>query len=353
LQYFLPTIASVPEGVPTTPDIGGDKAEHMHPSVHQSQPAAIGERSLPRLRALPGGRSLLVIGAGSALRSLLDDASSRGEAVLGVLAADEAAVPRTVPYLGPIDRIQAMLDSEDIEQVAICLEPAEWGRLEGIVHACLKARVPFSMPAIGTARPGAGQMAMKRTLDVIGASIGLLVLSPLLAAAAAAIRVSDGRPILFHQPRAGIGGRPFPVLKFRTMSRDADARRSELREHNEIGGAAFKMRNDPRVTPLGSWLRRMSIDELPQLWNVLKGEMSLVGPRPHPYDDVAGYRPWHLRRLTTKPGLTGLWQIELRDDPDFDRWVEKDLEYIDRWSIWLDLKIILRTIPAVLRGSGR
>jgi lipopolysaccharide/colanic/teichoic acid biosynthesis glycosyltransferase len=113
------------------------------------------------------------------------------------------------------------------------------------------------------------------------------------------------------------------------------------------------MEGDPRVTRIGRWLRRTSIDELPQLWNVLRGEMSLVGPRPHPYDDIARYDLWHLRRLSVTPGLTGLWQVELRGDADFNRWVAKDIEYIDRWSVWLDIKVIARTIPAVLRGTGR
>jgi lipopolysaccharide/colanic/teichoic acid biosynthesis glycosyltransferase len=138
------------------------------------------------------------------------------------------------------------------------------------------------------------------------------------------------------------------------MERDADARRAELRNRNEVvGNASFKMTNDPRVTPIGRVLRRTSIDELPQLWNVLTGEMSLVGPRPHPFDDVAGYDDWHRRRLSMKPGITGLWQIGGRTDADFDRWVIKDLEYIDRWSLWLDLRVIAQTLPALLRAEGR
>jgi lipopolysaccharide/colanic/teichoic acid biosynthesis glycosyltransferase len=138
------------------------------------------------------------------------------------------------------------------------------------------------------------------------------------------------------------------------MSREADSQRAALRQHNEVvGGASFKMTDDPRVTRLGRILRRTSIDELPQLWNVLRGEMSLVGPRPHPFDDLDGYEEWHFRRLSVKPGITGLWQVAGRGDPDFDRWTQLDLEYIDRWSLMLDIKIMLRTIPAVLRATGR
>jgi len=142
-------------------------------------------------------------------------------------------------------------------------------------------------------------------------------------------------------------------LKFRTMVLDAEDQLADLAPHNEIRGPAFKVTDDPRVTPLGSWLRRSSLDELPQLWNVLRGEMSLVGPRPPLPSEVEGYDVWHRRRLSMKPGMTGLWQVRARREADFDRWVETDLEYIDGWSFWLDLKIIARTIPAVIGREGR
>jgi lipopolysaccharide/colanic/teichoic acid biosynthesis glycosyltransferase len=197
-------------------------------------------------------------------------------------------------------------------------------------------------------------LAMKRGIDLAGASCGLVALSPLLGAVSVALLISDGRPILFRQVRAGMAGRPFRIVKFRTMQRDADRLRADLRRGNEVAGnAAFKLTNDPRVTRLGRFLRRTSIDELPQLWNVLRGDMSLVGPRPHPFDDVAGYADWHFQRLTMKPGLTGAWQISARTDPDFDHWVEQDLAYIREWSPWLDIRIILATIPALLRAEGR
>jgi lipopolysaccharide/colanic/teichoic acid biosynthesis glycosyltransferase len=194
----------------------------------------------------------------------------------------------------------------------------------------------------------------KRLLDIAGATVGLLVLSPLFAVTGAVIAVVDGRPVLFTQLRAGHHGRPFRVLKFRTMRRDADAQRDSLRARNDIaGGASFKLDRDPRVTRIGRVLRKTSIDELPQLWNVLRGEMSLVGPRPHPFDDVAGYADWHHRRLEMPPGMTGLWQIAARSSPDFDEWIRLDLDYIEHWSIWSDLRILLLTVPAVLRAEGR
>ena len=159
--------------------------------------------------------------------------------------------------------------------------------------------------------------------------------------------------MVFRQERVGLHGRPFRVVKFRTMVPDAEEHLAELEALNEISGPAFKLTDDPRLTRTGGWLRRTSIDELPQLWNVLRGEMSLVGPRPPLPSEVLDYDIWHRRRLSMQPGITGLWQVAARREPDFDRWVRLDLDYIDRWSLWLDLKIILRTIPAVLTGEGR
>jgi len=197
-------------------------------------------------------------------------------------------------------------------------------------------------------------LVFKRGLDIFGAVVGLIVLAPLLAVVTVCIWVSDGRPASFRQARAGLHGRPFSIAKFRTMAREAETQRAALRAHNEVrGGASFKLTNDPRVTSLGRLLRRTSIDELPQLWNVLRGEMSLVGPRPHPFDDLQGYQEWHFARLAMKPGMTGLWQVSSRRDPDFDRWVAQDLDYIRTWSPLLDIKILVRTVPALLRADGR
>jgi lipopolysaccharide/colanic/teichoic acid biosynthesis glycosyltransferase len=193
-------------------------------------------------------------------------------------------------------------------------------------------------------------LAAKRALDLAGAIVGLVVLSPLFAGIAVAIRSGDGGPVLFRQERIGLHGRPFRVAKFRSMVADAEERRTELAERNALNGPVFKVDGDPRVTRVGRVLRRTSLDELPQLWNVLRGQMSLVGPRPPLRDEVADYDLWHRRRLSMKPGMTGLWQVRGRRDPEFDRWVEADLEYIDRWSLWLDVQILFRTIPAAVQG---
>jgi exopolysaccharide biosynthesis polyprenyl glycosylphosphotransferase len=196
-------------------------------------------------------------------------------------------------------------------------------------------------------------LVAKRLLDITGAAALLVLLSPLMLILALAVRQDSAGRALFKQRRVGLHGRTFEVLKFRTMHDGAEDRLTELMELNEIRGHAFKLTADPRVTRVGRWLRRTSLDELPQLWNVLRGEMSLVGPRPPLVSEVQGYNVWHRRRLSMKPGMTGLWQVRARTEQDFDRWVETDLEYIDSWSLWLDLRILLRTIPAVLNREGR
>jgi exopolysaccharide biosynthesis polyprenyl glycosylphosphotransferase len=191
-------------------------------------------------------------------------------------------------------------------------------------------------------------LAIKRTVDLGVSALLLLVLSPVFAVIALTIRLRDGSPILFRQRRVGLHGRPFMVLKFRTMMADAEDRYGEMVGLSDP--RAFKVTNDPRVTKTGAFLRRTSLDELPQFWNVLRGEMSLVGPRPAPPREVEGYDVWHRRRLSMKPGMTGLWQVTARRDDDFENRATLDLSYIDRWSLWLDFTIMLRTIPAALEG---
>jgi len=178
------------------------------------------------------------------------------------------------------------------------------------------------------------------------------VLFPLLITIAAFIKLDSPGPVLYCAPRAGRKGRLFRCFKFRTMLKNADCLKVNLRRNNERAGPFFKMSGDPRITRFGRWLRRYSLDELPQLWNVLRGEMSLVGPRPHPVDDVAGYDIQHLGRLDVTPGITGLWQVTARRDPSFDRGMELDREYIRTWSLGLDARILLKTLGAVVQGSG-
>lgn len=198
------------------------------------------------------------------------------------------------------------------------------------------------------------QRLAKQILDVLGAALFLMVASPLFLLVALGIRLSSPGPIFFRQRRAGLNGKPFTMLKFRSMTTDAEQRKAELEALNEMSGPVFKLTKDPRVTPIGYWLRRFSVDEWPQMMNVLRGDMSLVGPRPLPVDEVDRFDDLaHRRRLSVKPGITCLWQVKGRNNVrDFKDWVRLDLEYIDNWSLWLDLKILARTVPVVLMGTG-
>ena len=197
------------------------------------------------------------------------------------------------------------------------------------------------------------RVSIKRALDFLAAFFGLLALAPVMLAIAAAIKLTSPGPVLFVQERYGLNKRRFRMYKFRTMVPNAEALIAQLEERNEAQGPIFKMQRDPRVTPLGRWLRKTSLDELPQLINVLKGDMSLVGPRPMAVRDVQLFdQAWFMRRFSAPPGMTGLWQVSGRSQLGFDDWVALDLKYIDEWSLGLDLEILARTIPVVFRGTG-
>jgi exopolysaccharide biosynthesis polyprenyl glycosylphosphotransferase len=193
---------------------------------------------------------------------------------------------------------------------------------------------------------------VKRTFDLVGAMLIVLLLSPGMVLIAIAIKLSSRGPVFYRSMRPGIGGHPFPCLKFRTMTEDAEDQQDDLEVHNELGGALFKIRDDPRVTSVGRFLRRWSLDELPQLFNVLRGQMSLVGPRPLPQRDYDRLEEWHRKRYLVLPGMTGLWQVSGRSELDFDELVRLDFLYLERWSVFLDLSILLKTVPAVFRARG-
>ncbi len=195
------------------------------------------------------------------------------------------------------------------------------------------------------------QQTLKRFLDILFATALLVLLSPLLLLIGAAIRVSSGSPILFKWQVVGHNGRRFIGWKFRTMVPNADALKAQLLERNEMKGPVFKMAEDPRVTPLGRWLRKFSLDELPQLWSVLKGDMSLVGPRPPLVYEYERFTEQQKRKLAVKPGMTSLWQVSGKPR-DFDEWLRLDLEYIERWSLWLDAEILLKTAWIVIAGKN-
>jgi exopolysaccharide biosynthesis polyprenyl glycosylphosphotransferase len=192
----------------------------------------------------------------------------------------------------------------------------------------------------------------KRVIDIVFSSAALIVVSPLLLAIAIAVKLDSPGPVFYSSGRIGKRGRTFRCIKFRSMVPDAEMQRDEIMHLNERDGVLFKVTNDPRITRFGRFLRKYSLDELPQFFNVLRGEMSVVGPRPPLADEVREYEPGHLRRLDVAPGITGLWQVHARQDPSFASYVSLDMTYIDNWSIWLDFKIVLRTVGVVLAGTG-
>jgi exopolysaccharide biosynthesis polyprenyl glycosylphosphotransferase len=220
-------------------------------------------------------------------------------------------------------------------------------------HAPIRSLMGFPVITLtGRALPIVG-LAIKRVLDIIGSLAGIIVCMPILLAVAMWIRLDSPGPIFYSAPRIGKKGRKFPCHKLRTMVAQADQQKDKIRQTNERHGPFFKMQCDPRVTKSGRWLRKYSIDELPQLLNVLLGDMSLVGPRPHPVDDFERYSFEDLRRLEVKPGVTGLWQTEARLNPAFEASMTLDLQYIENWSLWLDLRILFRTVPVVIKGQGQ
>jgi exopolysaccharide biosynthesis polyprenyl glycosylphosphotransferase len=322
------------------------------------------------------GRFVLVAGAGprgQAFAGTMESHRELGLRVIGFLD-DEPSLADGArwPWLGKLGDLEKVLGERIVDEVAICLPFSLWRYTDGIAHIAEEAgkivRVPVDVLdhsfaqgkiedldgtpvySLVSGPDRAFALALKRIVDIGVSTLGLVVLSPLFLVIGLAIRRHDGGPVFFRQTRVGVHGRPFGILKFRSMAVDAEARLGELAAANEIAGHAFKVTDDPRITPIGRRLRRWSLDELPQLWNVLRGDMSLVGPRPPLPSEVSGYDMWHRRRLSMKPGITGLWQVRARHEPEFDLWVEDDLEYIDRWSLWLDFAILARTIPAALEG---
>jgi exopolysaccharide biosynthesis polyprenyl glycosylphosphotransferase len=324
-------------------------------------------------------RQILIVGSGPLAermyRQLRLDPLQAGE-VIGYLDSEtHPALGRTGSvHLGGVNDLERILMHRVVDDVFIGLPvKSRYDEIQQCIVACARVGVPASYsaelfgngfahsyandrpePVLSLSEaPSAERLALKRLIDVIGALLLLLVLAPAMVAIALAIRLTSRGPVVFTQTRYGYMKRLFPMYKFRTMVADAEQIQDQLEDRNEAAGPMFKIRADPRITAVGRFLRRWSLDELPQLWNVLMGTMSLVGPRPMAIRDVGQFtEPWLMRRFSMRPGITCLWQISDRSDLGFDRWIVLDLEYIARWSLWLDLGILVRTIPAVIRGSG-
>jgi len=325
-----------------------------------------------RTHAMGGMRNVLIVGAGGlghrlanylerhpelgrSVCGFLDDRKLPGKGVMG-RTRDLAELARAgfvdeVILAGPHDREKTLRVVRAAQQLRldVMMAPDLFGfessrEMERIGDIPLISLHEERLPLAG--------LFLKRSLDIAGAVAALFLLAPVLALLAILIRLDSPGPVLYAALRAGRKGRSFRCYKFRTMVRDADALKEGLRQQNQRQGPCFKITDDPRVTRIGRFLRRYSMDELPQFLNVLKGEMSLVGPRPHPLDDFSAYAIEHLSRLDVVPGMTGLWQVTARRDPSFQAGMNLDIEYIRRWSLGMDLRILLKTAGVVLRGNG-
>jgi len=273
----------------------------------------------------------------------------------------------------PLERLPELLRARIIDEVVFAVPSERLASLEDVFLACdeqgVRTRVAVDffphvnsqvyldrlsevpLLTFSAAPHDEVKLFLKRSIDMILSAAALILLTPLLLLLALAIKFTSRGPVIFRQERCGLSGRRFTVYKFRSMTLDAESRKASL-EHLNTKQTAFKIPNDPRLTPLGRWLRKFSLDELPQFWNVLRGDMSLVGPRPAVPNEVDRYESWQRRRLRMRPGLTCLWAINGRDKLDFETWMRLDMQYIDTWSLWLDWQIIFRTIPQVLLGKG-
>ena len=323
---------------------------------------------------------LLIVGCGPRARemaAMIEEGRGMGLRLIGFVDPRSATDPSTdlsgydVFSLEAVGRI---LQTRVVDEVVFAVDLQELARLEPVMQHCAdlgirtRLQLEFLPPAysrvylenfrevqllsLSSAPDSELRLFFKRIFDIVLSFTSLVILSPLLLAIAAMIKITSPGPVLFQQTRCGLGGRRFTLYKFRSMINNAEQMRAELHQLNELDGPVFKISDDPRITTVGRWLRRFSLDELPQLWNIFSGEMSFVGPRPAVPEEVDQYEDWQRRRLRMRPGLTCIWVLEGRSHVDFNRWMQLDLKYIDTWSLWLDTKIFLRTIPIVLSGRG-
>jgi exopolysaccharide biosynthesis polyprenyl glycosylphosphotransferase len=334
-----------------------------------------------------GARNVLVIGAtdvASRLMGSVVENPNLGFRLVGYIDDEtrfsEWILPNRyrngdpVPHLGKLERLEELITEQKINEVMITLPASLYNIINDVIARCRESNVDYQLvpdlfelrldsyslieikgvPLIGLKKNNlrGWNYFMKRVLDVTLSGGALIVLSPLILLIALTIKLDSPGPIIYRQKRIGKNGQLFTFYKFRSMRIDADQKYRELLAFNETGGATFKMKNDPRRTRIGKFIRRTSLDEIPQFFNILLGQMSFVGPRPTIDREISQYQAWHKRRLEVTPGLTGLWQVSGRSKIPFEDMVKLDIYYAENWSLWLDIKILLRTIPAVIRGDG-
>ncbi|HEX8430127.1 MAG TPA: sugar transferase [Longimicrobium sp.] len=325
-------------------------------------------------------RRVLVVGSGPRAVKLADEIqanSEKGYELIGYADSNDHAFSSRIsaPKLGSLEELEEILMHQVVDEVLIALPIKScYAEIQHTIDVCGRVGVESKYLAdafqVSLARPRFEhdralpvmtmkvfhddyRVSVKRAVDFLGSLVGLILLAPVLAAIAVAIKTTSKGPVFFMQERYGLNKRRFKMFKFRTMVPNAEALLPQLEDQNEAIGPAFKIRNDPRVTPVGRFLRKTSLDELPQLVNVLLGQMSLVGPRPMAVRDVQLFdQAWFMRRFSAPPGITGLWQVSGRSNLGFDDWVALDLKYIDEWSLVMDMRILAKTIPSVVRGVG-
>ena len=319
----------------------------------------------------------LIIGCDNFAQQIIDSIRKdrlSAAGLVGMVSIRGERCTADLPYLGELENLREILISGQYDEVILASPQVDEQTILKIIYECRKEQVQFSLVPkfwhllkgrVSIEQSGelrviafkdlalkGWQRTLKRIMDIVVSLVMLVVLSPLFGLIALLIKVTSKGPVFFKQERIGRNGRKFIMLKFRSMYEDAEKRLEEYLAKNEVEGPIFKIKDDPRITPVGKFLRRYSLDELPQLINVLLGQMSLVGPRPPLEREVKEYEEWQLRRIDVTPGMTGLWQVSGRSDLPFSQMVQLDIYYIEHWSIWLDIKILLKTIPAVLSGKG-
>ena len=325
-------------------------------------------------------RRIIIVGTGKRAASFIQRIKSHPEWGFKILGAIDDEPGRGisevagVKVIGNLDIICEILKKEAVDEVMVVIPRSRLNFIEKAVLSCETVGVQVAVAmdlfnlkiarsrhtdldgipfvSIETTVAKGWPLIAKRFMDILLSFVGIILGLPIFLIAALAIKITSKGPIFFKQQRVGLNGRKFVLYKFRTMYLGADALRAEMEAKNELDGPAFKMKKDPRVTPVGRVLRKFSIDELPQIFNALAGQMSLIGPRALPTYEVEKIDLWQRRRLSMRPGLTGLWQVNGRNKIDFNTWMQLDLEYLDNWSLWLDIKILAKTIPVALFGRG-